>query len=852
MGKIRNMPKGMKRFIVLALCAVVIGGGAWAITSQTGGEVYGDVTYLTTEMRPTTIRNMISGSSSLTANDTAEVRNAVSGKVAEILVHNGDYVEKDQPLYRLSNDTLLTSLQQAQVDLATAQNTYDRLVMQNSNAAGELKDAQLAVEQKQNALTTQLNNADNLSVYATEDGHITEVNAKVGDTLSANTALFGFYSLEQEDQRNHQIQLQQAKANLDSKRQDYEKLTIVADYAGQVSDLSVKTGETVAANALLLNLTEPDRLSETTDSATSLKIRQAQLSLENAKSDLDSLEVTAPATGMISDLKLLPGDKVTTSTALAAINDNRQVIVNVNVTQSYINGVARGNKAEVMITNSARTYQGIVTDVSPTGTMNTNNVVSYPVEITIDNDGTLLAGMSALVSISSSDATFKSVSSLRGTLSNDLTKTMTPSVSGEIVELRAQNGDWVLEGQVVAVLKNESIELAYEQAQENLKQLLQDEFRAPGLAVVEAIHVQNGDWVEEGQLLMTLQSDSVEAAYLQAETDYQKLLNRETGNTELRTKTAGTLEGLYVQVGDSVKSGQLLAELSSSDIHYQVERAQTDLQQTKAQLEALIQNTSAGEIELARLKLEQASLTVESRQKSVDDLTIRANISGNYTEATSVTVGDELESLTKLGSLYDYSAFKLVINVDELDIPKLKIGREAYVTVDAFAGTTYTGSVAEIAREGNATQGGSGSTFPVTIKFSSDDDLRSAMTATAEIVLEQAENTFAVVKSALTTIERGDETIYGVNLLVDDQQQFVEVEVGIITSSMAEIVSGVQEGDRVVTGSVDAAGDFASSGGTVSGFGGMGGMGGNVMMPAGGGGGMGGSGGPSGNRQGGR
>ncbi|MCL2497789.1 MAG: efflux RND transporter periplasmic adaptor subunit [Symbiobacteriaceae bacterium] len=815
----------------LVILAVIGGASWWGWNRYQSWQTVTGYTYITTTLRPTTIQDAISGSGNLTANDTAKISNAATGKIEEIMVRDGEYVSKDQPLYRLSNASVETNRQQALLDLATAQTTYDRLLLQNSSSAGQMHDAQLKIDQRQNALDAVQTSRTNLRLYAAEGGTITDVNVRVGDTLSANTALFGFYNQAKENEVEYQIRLQQAKATLDARAKDLEKLTVSVDFSGVVSDLSVKPGDTVLANDLLLTVQEPLRLANATSSDTILRLQQAELNLSNRTKELEYLQVTAPATGMLSGLNSKPGDNVTTASSLGTINDNRQVIVRVNVPQSFINGVALGNKASVMINNSARTYQGVVTDITPTGTLDSASyAITYPVEITIDNDGTLLAGMSALVDIASSDATFRAVNSLRGTLANDVTKMVQPKVSGEILELYAKNGDWVLEGQVIALLKNDSLDLSYRQAQEDLKKLMQDEFRAPAIGRVTSVQVSNGSTVTPGQVLVTLQSDAVEAAYASAKNEYEKLLRRETANTDIRNRTGGTLEAIYVAAGDTIVPGQLLAELSSNDIIYQEARALADLEQAKAELQALLLNTSAGELELARLRLEQAKLTLDNRNKQVEDLTIKALISGvvNLSPSRTWTVGDEFtDAGTIIGTIYDYSAFKLTINVDELEIPKIQIGSEVVVTVDAFPGKFYPARVTLISNEGTVANGGS--TYPVTILFSTNDPVKAAMTSTATIVLQKSEQTLAVLSSAVTERRFGEAVSYIVRLLIDGEPVEREVQIGMKNVSMTELLAGVQAGDQVITGVMDNSSGELNIGGNATR-----GMGGNVGFVGGG------------------
>ncbi|MCL2549229.1 MAG: efflux RND transporter periplasmic adaptor subunit, partial [Symbiobacteriaceae bacterium] len=327
MKRFFKRPKSIQDLLIYAvLIGVIVVAGWWGWNQYGSWQSATGYTYLTTTLRPTTIMDTISGSGNLVANDTARISNAVTGKVEEIFVRDGDYVTKGQPLYQLSNATLQANRQQAELDAAQAKQTYDRLVLQNSSSAGQLQDAQLKIDSRQNAYDAVITNLNNLRVYASEAGKITDVNVREGDSLTANTSLFSFYNPAKENQTDYQIRLQQAKATMDARQKDLDKLTLKVDFSGVVGDLSLRPGDSVGANDLLLTVREPNRAANTTQTDTLLRIEQAQLNLSNREKELSYLEVTAPATGMLSNLNLRPGDNVTTATNLATINDNRQVI----------------------------------------------------------------------------------------------------------------------------------------------------------------------------------------------------------------------------------------------------------------------------------------------------------------------------------------------------------------------------------------------------------------------------------------------------------------------------------------------------------------------------------------------
>ena len=94
-----------------------------------------------------------------------------------------------------------------------------------------------------------------------------------------------------------------------------------------------------------------------------------------------------------------------------------------------------------------------------------------------------------------------------------------------------------------------------------------------------------------------------------------------------------------------------------------------------------------------------------------------ASISGIFCEVTEdeksssdgpsgpIQVGDELKPNDLLGRIVDNSTYKVVINVDELDISQVEVGQKAEVTVDALPGQTLEGTVTEIAEEGTLQTG---------------------------------------------------------------------------------------------------------------------------------------------------
>jgi HlyD family secretion protein len=180
----------------------------------------------------------------------------------------------------------------------------------------------------------------------------------------------------------------------------------------------------------------------------------------------------------------------------------------------------------------------------------------------------------------------------------------------------------------------------------------------------------------------------------------------------------------------------------------------------------------------------------------------------------------------------DLTEMEAQVNVDENDIVGVAIGQSARIKVDALFGETLTGTVYEISNTANmdAQNGGQQSQkteFEVKISIDSDKiaKLRPGMTASADISTETKTDVVGVpIQSvAVRTIDQltleGEDVAEAEKRFTADADGFVEivfcveddgsviarqVETGIQSDSMIEIVSGIDAGEEVVTGSYRA------------------------------------------------
>ena len=159
------------------------------------------------------------------------------------------------------------------------------------------------------------------------------------------------------------------------------------------------------------------------------------------------------------------------------------------------------------------------------------------------------------------------------------------------------------------------------------------------------------------------------------------------------------------------------------------------------------------------------------------------------------------------------------VSLSEIDVSKVELGQKATVTLDSIPDKTFTGAVIGVDRIGQTTSGVT--QYPAIIQFdSSSAEILPSMTATAKIIINRKENVLLVPSSA---VQSQDGQTH-VQVMVSDQPQFVPVEAGLVSDTQTEIISGLKEGDQVVTSTISSSNSQqtgTSPFGRTSGFGGM-------------------------------
>jgi len=777
-----------------ALVVIAVAVTLWTQNRSSGIAMPGATMLRSVTVSKGSFQETITGSGSIQAIDKATLNARVLGTLSQVLVEDEQMVEKDQLLFIIDSPQTEAALELAKYNHALAKQNYDKLAMDNQNGSIDLRDASLLVAQTKTAYQTAIDNKANLMVKAEANGTVTDLPLMVGESFTVGTPLAYVGDDNGGVEVENEILLQKARYNLEQAQKAVDALQIIAEYDGAVLDIPVSVGEDVVTGQQLLKLDEPER--DRSDSASyALRLSQAEVNLANRKTALDGLEIRAAISGRISDLGIKVGDSVNQQTIIAILGDNRFMEVEVMVPQNQINGIAIGNQANLTINAVNTTYTGKVVSISSVWSM-VNGVVSYPVTIALDvEDEKLTVGMSVVASITSSGENVSSAYGLRGNLKSSTQKTITSKVTGTVSSIEISNGQWLKQGDLLVVLKNDDLIVAYQQALKDLQDVRATIVTAKSSAVVSRVLISKGDQVEKGQLLMTLRSNLAEANLKQAEKEFQDLYVK--GNHRYSAKLSGKIQEIHVQIGQRVAAGDLLLTLQNEEIVVAQDKAAASYQSAQAAYSAIMYNPEAGALAKAWVNLVQAEANLADAERNYGYLTVEAPLAGKVFVRPNFEAGDQVLADSQLAAVYDMSIMQLVVNIDEIDVAKIEIGMNCNVTLDALPDRVYGGVVHRISQEGTAKDGVA--TYAITVNVPNPTLIKTAMTATADIVIFTMEDTIAIPKSALQA--GGDTAEQKMVYLLNDRGGLEErnVTVGRTTETMAVILEGLQEGEKVIT-----------------------------------------------------
>lgn len=292
-----------------------------------------------------------------------------------------------------------------------------------------------------------------------------------------------------------------------------------------------------------------------------------------------------------------------------------------------------------------------------------------------------------------------------------------------------------------------------------------------------------------------------------------------TGTLEARRKInitpdiGGKVARIYVEEGQRVKEGDIVAELDTQAIRLQLKQAEavyavaeasyTDAKRNKERMDRLLEEKAVSEqqhekvklaFEAAEAQLQQAQAALNLARHGLDVSIMKAPWNG-VVSSKNVEVGDVINPMmggysgaSGVLTLMDFSKIKIIVDVSSADIPRIKKGQTALLRGGSFPDKEFRGAVQVI----NLTADPMTKKFKVEVAVDNPDYALRPGTF-GEVVLEVSTHEDALVLPQKAVVE--NKYVY---LVQDGKALKREITLGLQNSSWVEILSGVKEGDRVI------------------------------------------------------
>jgi HlyD family secretion protein len=293
---------------------------------------------------------------------------------------------------------------------------------------------------------------------------------------------------------------------------------------------------------------------------------------------------------------------------------------------------------------------------------------------------------------------------------------------------------------------------------------------------------------------------------------------------------SGVVSGAYVEPGDAVAAGQVIAEIDATEYRLQVRRLEAVMRSAAAQrvdaarnlerqkgllakgfVSAAATDTSQRDFDVASETVRVAEEDLALAKMNLGRCVIRSPISGVIV-TRAVAPGQSVISSFQTPDIYtvvsDFKNLELVAHFAESDIASIAPGSMATISIPAIAGATRQAAVARILNTTESRQGIV--VYPVIFKLPNPElKLRPGMSAQVKMLKDRHESVVAISSRALTygkkhagTPTKGSPNRTVVLLDADNRLIDVSVALGVTSGGFAEVLSSSQPilGNRVVVG----------------------------------------------------
>jgi RND family efflux transporter MFP subunit len=255
-------------------------------------------------------------------------------------------------------------------------------------------------------------------------------------------------------------------------------------------------------------------------------------------------------------------------------------------------------------------------------------------------------------------------------------------------------------------------------------------------------------------------------------------------------KSTGRIAEIMSHEGDTVKRGTVLARLDDREARAntkQLAAREEFLRDEEKRYRELFakQLISRQVYEKAVSDHEQALESLNAARQALSDLTLVSPLSGKVLRQDG-QAGEVVTNTSVLFWVGESDRLWVVADVDEEDIPRIRLKQRVLIKADAFAGRTLEGTVVEITPKGDPVN----KTYRVRIGLTAGTPLKIGMTTEVNIIVSEAQDTLLAPASAVV-----DGHVWRVQ---NGRAIRRDIKTGILGDQKIQILSGVEEGDKVI------------------------------------------------------
>lgn len=338
-----------------------------------------------------------------------------------------------------------------------------------------------------------------------------------------------------------------------------------------------------------------------------------------------------------------------------------------------------------------------------------------------------------------------------------------------------------------------------------IQAITQVEVKSKASGIVKKLLVDYGDQVRQGQVLAELDKEEIQARVNQQRASLEAAdaaaraaaADLQHAKVDAEGPDVPMLKRAYERAQEMAKAGVLSASaLDDAQKNY-------EMAVNKQNLGKANEVVAQAKLRQAQAQVSQARALLDQTEEEYRNSTIVSPIDGTVL-SRDVEVGDAVSSILVVGSsatllmtLGDTHEVYVKGKVDESDIAKVYLGQPARIKVESYKERTFNGKVTKISPMG--VEKDNVTTFEVRVSIdNAKGELKSMMTANAEIVLEDHKGVLMVPEGALMYDKDRNASVEMPDPSAREGKKKIAVTVGISNGSKTELLSGLKEGQQVV------------------------------------------------------